>query len=372
MAIAIRVLEQRTPCTTRQWRITSGLVCGVTQAAIHRRTIHVFRQVPPLRLHRLDLLLQGDKIGLVPTMGALHAGHLSLVRQAADENERVFVSIYVNPTQFGPTEDLDSYPKTWESDMRQLQDLDDELKSSNKGRIDTVFAPTTKTMYPTLPPDSTLPGVGSFVTITPLGQLLEGSSRPVFFRGVATVCTKLFNIVEPERVYFGQKDIQQTVVIKRLVQDFHINTEVRLGSTQREPEGLAMSSRNEYLGDRRRKVGIVLWQSLRAAEAAYTMGKRNRDEILALAWDVANRMMMEQDSLPEDARAKFEVDYISLAHPDTLEEIDHVDERKGAVLSGAIVMLPIEQTNNGERLGREKDRNRVRLIDNIILKPVET
>ncbi|KAK5165047.1 pantoate-beta-alanine ligase [Saxophila tyrrhenica] len=284
-------------------------------------------------------------------MGALHDGHLSLMRQAASENSRVFVSIYVNPTQFGPTEDLDSYPKTWETDMQQLEALDAELQQGGKGRIEAVFAPTTKVMYPTLPPDSTLPGVGSFVTITPLAHLLEGASRPVFMRGVATVCTKLFNVVEPERVYFGQKDIQQTAVIKRMVRDLHINTEVRVGPTSREADGLAMSSRNVYLGERRRKTGIVLWQSLRAAEAAYSMGRCDRDEILAME------------------RAGFEVDYISLADPETLEEINHVDESRGAILSGAIIMLSLEATKEGEKLGREHDTNRVRLIDNIILQP---
>lgn len=336
------------------------------------RSIHVFRNIPPLREHRRNLLNERETVGLVPTMGALHDGHLSLMRQAASENSRVFVSIYVNPTQFGPDEDLESYPKTWEADIEQLERLDAELRRNSKSRIEAVFAPGTKVMYPTLPPDSTLPGVGSFVTITPLAHLLEGSSRPVFMRGVATVCTKLFNIVEPERVYFGQKDIQQTAVIKRMVKDLHFNTEVRIGPTRREETGLAMSSRNAYLGSRRRKVGIVLYQALRAAQAAYDNGKRDRDEILALAWDVANRAIMEQDTLSELERAKFEVDYISLADPDSLEEIKQVDESKGAILSGAIIMLPLEATKEDEELGRERDTNPVRLIDNIILQPKQS
>jgi pantoate--beta-alanine ligase len=302
-------------------------------------------------------------------MGALHEGHLSLVRQAAAENSDVFLSIYVNPTQFGVNEDLDSYPKTWDKDVGMLKVLGEELKAAGKGRINTIFAPTTKTMYPALPPDSTLPGTGSFVTITPLASLLEGKSRPVFFRGVATVCMKLFNIVEPERVYFGQKDVQQTVIIKRMVKDFQINTEVRVGPTEREPDGLAMSSRNVYLGERRRKVGIVLSQALRAAEAAYKMGKGDRDVILALAWDVANRMSVEQDELRPEERARFEVDYISLADPDTLDEVQTVDGNKGAILSGAIKMQPLEAVRDGERLGMGDDKVPVRLIDNIILRP---
>jgi pantoate--beta-alanine ligase len=157
-------------------------------------------------------------------MGALHEGHASLVRHAAAENTDVFVTIYVNPTQFGLNEDLASYPKTWEADMSVLEKLNEELASAGQGRVTAVFAPTTKTMYPTLPPDSSIPGVGSFIEMRPLGQLLEGASRPVFFRGVATVCMKLFNICAPDRVYFGQKDVQQTRVIRRLLKDFHLDS----------------------------------------------------------------------------------------------------------------------------------------------------
>jgi pantoate--beta-alanine ligase len=347
----------------RNQRITFAL------PSLLSRAIHIFRDVPPLRSHRRELLLNGSTVGLVPTMGALHQGHVSLVRQAAEENSHVFVSVYVNPTQFGVNEDLDSYPKTWDSDLALLKELDAELKRNGKGRIEAIFAPTTKTMYPTLPPDSTLPGTGSFVTITPLANLLEGRSRPVFFRGVATVCTKLFNIVEPERVYFGQKDVQQTVIIKRMVQDLHINTQVRVGPTEREKDGLAMSSRNVYLGERRRKIGIVLSVALGAARAAYKMGKTARDDVLALSWDVTNMMNIKQDELPEDERAQFEVDYISLADPDTLEEVESVDPKKGAVLSAAIKMLPLEATKEGERLGLGGDTMPVRLIDNLILEP---
>lgn len=303
-------------------------------------------------------------------MGALHDGHLSLVRQAAAENTDVFISIYVNPTQFGLNEDLASYPKTWETDLRMLQALDRELAGSGKGRVSAVFAPTTKTMYPTLPPDSSIPGVGSFVEMRPLGQLLEGASRPVFFRGVSTVCMKLFNICTPERVYFGQKDIQQTVVIKRLVKDFHLNMEVKIGPTAREDDGLALSSRNVYLGSRRRAVGIVLSQSLRKAEAQYKAGKRKRGDILWPANDHADRTLLEQDALEPSRRARFEVDYISLADPETMEELDEVDEARGAILSGAVKMLPLEEPKEGEELGVGDGQIPVRLIDNIVLDPV--
>ncbi|KAK7538229.1 pantoate-beta-alanine ligase [Phyllosticta citribraziliensis] len=329
----------------------------------------VFREVDPLRAYRRQRVLDQKSIGLVPTMGALHQGHLSLARQAAQENDEVFVSIYVNPTQFGVNEDLDSYPRTWDSDLEKLHALDQELAAYARGRITTIFAPTTKVMYPTLPPSSEIDGPGSFVTISPLAHVLEGASRPVFFRGVATVCTKLFNIVQPDKVYFGQKDVQQTVIIRRMVQDFHIPTEVRICPTEREPDGLAMSSRNVYLGTRRRAVGLVLSQALHRAQEQYKGGRRRRDDILWPAYDLLNSRVMEQEDSPPTERALFDVDYISLADPDTLQEVEVVEEGKGAILSGAIKMLPIEEAKEGEDLGLGDGQVPVRLIDNLILKP---
>jgi pantoate--beta-alanine ligase len=335
-----------------------------------RSSFKIFNDVPPLRTFRHSLLLSNRTIGLVPTMGALHDGHLSLVRKAAAENTDVFVTIYVNPTQFGVNEDLATYPKTWNEDLKLLETVDRELASTGgSGRISAIFAPTTKTMYPTLPPSSEVAGKGSFVTITPVAELLEGASRPVFFRGVATVCMKLFNIVQPERVYFGQKDVQQTVIVKRMVKDFHLNTEVRIGETKREEDGLAMSSRNVYLGSRRRDVAVVLSQALFGAEAQYLRGKRSRADILWVANDIVNKTMLKQEELPREKRARFEVDYISLADPESLEEVDEVDPAKGAVLSGAIKMQPLEDPQDGEDCGLGGGIGSVRLIDNIILQP---
>jgi pantoate--beta-alanine ligase len=221
-----------------------------------------------------------------------------------------------------------------------------------------------------MPPDSSIPGVGSFVEMRPIGQLLEGASRPVFFRGVATVCMKLFNICDPERVYFGQKDIQQTVVIKQLVKDFHLNMDVRIIPTSREADGLALSSRNVYLGARRRNVGIVLNQALRKAEAQYKAGKRLRGDILWPAVDHGDATSLEQEMMEPSKRARFEVDYLSLADPDTMQEVDQVDETRGAILSGAVKMLPIEDPHEGEELGVGGGAIPVRLIDNIVLDPV--
>ena len=308
-------------------------------------------------------------------MGALHAGHLSLIRQAAQENSHVFVSIFVNPTQFGQNEDLSTYPRTWDADLKAITDLDSEMASSSSqhghwGRVAGIFAPTTKTMYPTLPPSSDPAAQGSFVTITPLATLLEGSSRPIFFRGVTTVCMKLFNIFTPDKVYFGQKDIQQTVIIKRMVKDFCIGTEVRVGQTMREANGLALSSRNVYLGIRRRKVATVLYAALKRAEEQFIKGKRGRTEILDLAWNIVSSTADTQEKLESKHRARFEVDYISLADPETLEEVDIVTDSRGAVLSGAIRMHPIEAAAPGEDCGLGGGTSVVRLIDNIILEPI--
>jgi pantoate--beta-alanine ligase len=309
-------------------------------------------------------------------MGALHEGHLSLVRRALKENTHVFVSIFVNPTQFAAHEDLDSYPVTWEEDLAKLKKLEDEYLESSKGRgpwrpssISGIFAPTVKTMYPTLPPTSDIAGNGSFVTITPLGSELEGASRPIFFRGVATVCMKLFNIVQPDRVYFGQKDIQQSVLIKRLVRDFHIPTEVRVVPTVREPDGLAMSSRNVYLGEKRREDAAVLSRALFAAQDLYKSGVLQVKRLRGAAFDVFKEDATRTRS---DGRVgpsgQIDVDYIAMSHPDTMGSIQDNDELNpniGAILSAAMVVSPVDSPKTQQELNQRS----VRLIDNVILEP---
>lgn len=332
--------------------------------------LDIYRTVAAVRAFRSELRKANQTLGFVPTMGALHSGHISLVEQAAAENDAVVVSIYVNPTQFGVHEDLDSYPQTWDADLARLETLNARLRGTGaRGLVKAVFAPATRVMYPVLPPTSEINGTGSFVTISPLGQVLEGASRPVFFRGVATVCMKLFNIVAPDTVYFGQKDVQQTVVIRRMVQDFHLDIQVRIGKTLREVNGLAMSSRNVYLGDRRFRVGAVLYRALQAAEAQIRGGKMNRPDILQAANDVVRSERATQEALQPDQRALFDVDYISIADPDTMEELDEVVESKGAVISGAIKMMPVENPSLDEDCGLGGGIVPVRLIDNIIVGP---
>ncbi|KAK0670263.1 hypothetical protein QBC41DRAFT_248090 [Cercophora samala] len=364
-------LQSRTMASSSSCSSSRGNANGLSK--LPSSPIRLLRTVPALRLWRRPHLLDHRTVALVPTMGALHAGHLSLIRQAARENHHVVVSIYVNPAQFGIAEDLDSYPKTWDSDVAQLVKLDRELADDgqNLGRISAVFAPTTQEMYPGGFPGQEIDSKGSFVTITPVGERLEGRTRPTFFRGVATVCMKLFNIVQPERVYFGQKDVQQTVVIKRLVRDFAMPVEVVIGRTERDPgDGLALSSRNVYLGERRRGRATVLYEALRAAEGVYKRGERRRGVILGVANMLVQDVLREESRKGPEERVRFELDYISLADPDTMEEIEVVDPAKGGILSGAIKMLPVEKAREGEDLGHSGGPA-VRLIDNIILEPEE-
>jgi pantoate--beta-alanine ligase len=307
-------------------------------------------------------------------MGALHEGHLSLVRHALQENSQVIVSIFVNPTQFAAHEDLDSYPATWEEDLAKLKKLEDEhilktvrTKHERPSIIRGIFAPSVKTMYPNLPPTSDIAGHGSFVTITPLGLELEGASRPIFFRGVATVCTKLFNIVQADRVYFGQKDVQQSVLIRRMVGDFHIPTEVRVIATERESDGLAMSSRNVYLGERRREDATVLSRALFATRDLYKSGvlqvKRLRDAAKAVFEEDATRIRSDGRVGPA---GRIEVDYIAMSHPDTMATIkddEDLNPNIGAILSAALIVSPVDNPKTEEELNHRT----VRLIDNVIL-----
>lgn len=307
-------------------------------------------------------------------MGALHEGHLSLVRAAARENDEVFVSIFVNPTQFGANEDLGSYPRTFDTDMQKLEGLNKEFEMNRerayKGRLTTVFAPTASTMYPTDPPSSDPSGRGTFVNTYPLATLLEGGSRPTFFRGVATVCAKYFNIVQAERVYFGQKDAQQAAVIRKLVKDLHFDTEVKIVPTEREQDGLAMSSRNVYLGERRRRAALLLPRMLRRIEERYKHEERRTSDEL-LQWSNMVKIGETGDEKLLGKKSRWEIDYISLSDPDTMEEIEVVDSGQGAVVSAAVKMLPIDDPQP-EELARDDEAlsRAVRLIDNVILPPI--
>ncbi len=256
-------------------------------------------------------------VGLVPTMGALHEGHLSLVRQARKENGVVVVSIFVNPLQFGKNEDFGQYPRTFDNDCELL---------SREG-VDVVFSPTARELYPD----------GFCVSVVPerLEDKLCGKSRPGHFRGVAVVVVKLFNIISPDVAYFGQKDFQQSVIIKRLVADLNMNVTVKALPTVRSKEGLALSSRNAYLGEAEKKDALCLYHALMKAQSLVNAGTIRSEEIIR-----------EMEKVVAGAKPAA-VDYISIVNPDTLEPVAEV--RRGDVAALAV------------RIGK------TRLIDNIIL-----
>ncbi|MCB0033458.1 MAG: pantoate--beta-alanine ligase [Anaerolineales bacterium] len=230
--------------------------------------------------------------GLVPTMGYLHSGHLALVAAAAAENDFTAVTIYVNPTQFAPTEDLSSYPRDLERDLSLLE----------AAGVDLVFTPSDAVMYPD--------GFQTKVEVTELSQRQEGASRPTHFAGVTLIVAKLFNIIQPTRAYFGQKDAQQTIVLKRMVGDLNFNLELIVRPTVREADGLAMSSRNKYLSPEQREAAVVLHHALTLAERMIADGERDANKIRTL--------MTERIAAEPLAR----LDYISIADRGTLEEID--------------------------------------------------
>ncbi|MEE2701020.1 MAG: pantoate--beta-alanine ligase [Chloroflexota bacterium] len=260
-------------------------------------------------------------IGLVPTMGYLHNGHLALVRLAKTQTHTTLVTIFVNPTQFGPNEDLANYPRDMEKDLSLLR----------QEGVDIVFAPEVDDIYP--------PDFSSYIDVEGLTDRLEGARRPGHFRGVATIVTKLFTIIRPDRSYFGQKDGQQAMVIKRLTQDLHLGTEIVVVPTVRESDGLAMSSRNIYLTAAERRAAPVLYRSLMRVYQMWQSGTRSADKLRREA-----RNMVGKEPL-----AKLE--YVSVADAETLEELNTVNHQ-------AIVSIAV-------RFGH------ARLIDNVMLNSME-
>ncbi len=256
-------------------------------------------------------------VGLVPTMGYLHAGHMALVERARRENDIVVVTIFVNPTQFGPEEDFARYPRDVQRDLGMLR----------KAGVDYVFTPELSEIYPE--------GFSSYVTVEGLSDKLEGAFRPGHFRGVATVVAKLLNIIPAERAYFGQKDAQQVVVIRRMARDLNFRHQIVAVPTVREPDGLALSSRNVYLNGEERQSALVLSRALFAARDMYEKGERNAQEIRS-----AMRAMLE-------AEPGVKADYVTVSDPESLEELDHIEGR-------ALVAL-------AARVGK------TRLIDNVVL-----
>lgn len=260
---------------------------------------------------------KGRTVALVPTMGALHAGHLSLVRHARAEADVVVVSIFVNPLQFGPTEDFAKYPRTLEADCAKLE----------PEGVDIVFAPSTGQMYP--------PGAKTVVHVEELSARLDGGSRPTHFRGVTTVVSKLFHIVEPDCAVFGQKDAAQVAVLRRMVRDLNMPVKLIVAPIVREPDGLAMSSRNAYLSADERRRALVLHRALGQVERLAASGEVSAETL-------------KQAALAEFAKEPAaRVDYCEIVDPDTLEAVANVDH--GALVAVAAFL------------------GATRLIDNLLL-----
>ena len=257
-------------------------------------------------------------IGFVPTMGALHEGHLSLIHEARAMCDVVIVSVFVNPAQFGPNEDFKSYPR----DLTRDADLLGEYN------VDYVFAPGLEEIYP--------PGFSTYVTVEELSEQLEGASRPGHFRGVTTVVAILLNVVRPDFAFFGQKDAQQAVLIKRMVRDLAFDTEIVVLPIVREESGLALSSRNEYLNEEQRRAATVLHHALSQAREEYQEGEHNAARLIQKIRDVIEREPMAR------------VDYISVNDAETLEKVEKLDDRP--VLISLAVFI-----------------GKTRLIDNVVL-----
>jgi pantoate--beta-alanine ligase len=237
----------------------------------------------------------GRRLGLVPTMGALHEGHLSLVRAARSSCESVSASIFVNPTQFGPNEDLARYPRSFEKDCELLE----------KERVELLFAPSVQQMYP----HRSL----TWVTVEELSDKLDGRSRPGHFRGVTTVVSKLLHIVEPDRAFFGQKDAAQLAIIRHMVRDLNLPVEIVACPIVREPDGLALSSRNAYLNSAERKQALVLRRSLLAVKRVAEAGERNASALL-----IAGREEFASET-------SVRLDYFEIVDPDNLDPIERID-----------------------------------------------
>jgi len=260
----------------------------------------------------------GKQIGLVPTMGALHEGHLSLVRLAKAKSDFVVVSLFVNPLQFGPTEDLAKYPRTFERDLELL----------NREGVDLLFAPAVSEMYPTLSV--------TYVNVENLSDRLDGQSRPGHFRGVTTVVSKLFHILEPDIAVFGQKDAAQVAIIRRMVRDLNIPVEIVVGPIVREVDGLAMSSRNAYLDPQQRKQALVLSRSLARVQELFNRGERSTTKLIAVGKSV----------FAEEPAAR--IDYFSIVNPESLEPVEEIH---GEILVAVAAYV-----------------GTTRLIDNLLLK----
>ncbi len=283
--------------------------------------MEIINRIPRMRMLSRKLRRDNRKIGFVPTMGALHDGHLSLIRRAQQMSDVVIVSIFINPIQFGPSEDFEVYPRDLARDAEQI---------ANKG-VDYLFAPSIDEMYPE--------DFMTYVVTENLSSRLCGASRPGHFRGVTTIVNKLFNIITPDFAFFGQKDAQQVIIIQRMVRDLCMDTEVVVCPIIREVDGIAMSSRNQYLDPEERQAGLVLYRSIELARNMYLDGERDCPKIVG-----AIRDLIEKEPLAR-------IDYVAAVDVDTLEPLNEIDDGTSVLIALAVFI------------------GRTRLIDNTVLKP---
>jgi pantoate--beta-alanine ligase len=277
------------------------------------------KTIEEMRAFRQAARKSGKRLGLVPTMGALHEGHLSLVRAARDQSDVVAVSIFVNPTQFGPNEDFTKYPRNLESDSALLE----------REHVDVIFAPSVEDMYPA--------GAVTWVTVGGMSDRLCGKSRPGHFRGVTTVVSKLFHVIEPDIAFFGQKDAAQVAIIRRMVRDLNMPVAIEVCPIIRESDGLALSSRNVYLSSEQRKSALVLHRSLQLAKKLFDQGER----------DPANLIAAGKQEFGNEPSAR--LDYLEIVDPDSLESMPTISKPVLIVVAAFI--------------------GNTRLIDNIIVDP---
>lgn len=270
-----------------------------------------------MRDYSKEMRQAGETIGFAPTMGYLHDGHISLFKAAKSQNTKAVVSIFVNPTQFGPAEDLSTYPR----------DIEGDLEKCGRASVDAVFIPEARDMYPD--------GYSTYVDVLGVTDVMEGARRPGHFRGVTTIVAKLFNIVMPHRAYFGQKDYQQTVVVRRMVQDLNMGTEIVVLPTVRESDGLAMSSRNAYLSPQERVAALVIYRALSAARNLYNAGERHADALINKVRETVN------------AEPLAELEYAEVADAATLIPLGEIDGKTVIAVAA--------------RVGK------TRLIDNVLL-----
>ena len=342
--------------------------------------MQIFKTIDEIRKFKLECILAKKRVGFVATMGALHAGHLKLVQESLEENHKTIISIYVNPTQFGENEDLHQYPRTFDDDcskLQQLQQLNNNDNDNDNNDNIVVFAPSSDMMYPN--------GIGTeneLIKVKPeaFANIAEGRIRPDFFNGVSQICTKLFNIVQPDVTYFGQKDISQCILIQRLVIDLCMNIKVRIIETIREHDGLAMSSRNIYLNQEERHLSKILYQALLVGQhmcndhypnhSDNKNNKNNKNNKKNNKNNSGNTGNTGNTGSSNDENGKNKVieavtvidavvealnhpqvtvQYVSLSDPRNMQELTYYNSNIGAILSAAVVL------------------GSVRLIDNVVV-----